>query len=401
MGRLLVVALLCLLAVAPTLTAAAKVVAYYTNWAQYRVCNKYFPENLAAIASKVDVVNFAFAKIDGQGNLFPIEWNDCVQGMWSGCQAWAASASMYDRLHVVRNASNPNMKLMISIGGWTWGGVNTCPFFSSMASTSTSRANFISQAIRYCDTFQWDGVDLDWEYPGAVDRSCGPADVANFQSLLSEFRTAIQQHAKQTGKTLLLTLAAPAAPANIANFKPGASAAFVDWINLMSYDFHGDWDGKTGFNTPMTDSSGAQFSVTQSVQNYLNAGVPPSKLVVGMATYGRSFALSSASCAVGTVANSGGAQSCTNTPGTLAYYEAASYLKLPGTQSLFDATTQSTYACNLDTNMWISYDDVKSLSYKMALVNKLGLAGGMVWTLDFDDFPNGYPLISAIRSQLK
>jgi len=157
---------------------AQRLVGYYTNWAQYRQgIGKFVPENITAIVNKITAIHYAFAKFDTSGNVIPIEWNDCPQGMWPGCQGY--SDTMYERIIALKKL-NPNLKAIISIGGWSWGGVIACPTFSQMAANPSARQNFVTQAVNYTKVFGWDGVDIDWEYPGYIANGCSASDPKNF-----------------------------------------------------------------------------------------------------------------------------------------------------------------------------------------------------------------------------
>lgn len=388
-------------------------IGYFTNWAQYRpgAC-KFFPENIDdALASKLSHVHYAFAKLNAAGDVMAIEWDDCPTGAWPGCQGTAGS-TMYERMMALR-AKHGHLKVVLSIGGWTWGSTNTCPIFSAMASDATSRANFVKQSVTFARTFGFDGISIDWEYPGFVPRDCKASDTANFKALMQELRAASDaEAAARTDDAAALTIAAavPAGLPEIADEKPADVVPYVDYLQLMSYDYHGAWENFTGVNTPLVEEmAGDGMSITTTLEAYKAQGVDTSKIVLGFATYGRSWDVSgdacvaSGTCTIGTPAPKGGgtAGSCTRQAGVLAYYEILDIVKAAGTKVTYNATLEAPYAVAASGNPFVGYDDVQSITAKAQLVGKYGLAGAMAWSLDTDDFNNGYPLMSALAAVLE
>jgi chitinase len=156
----------------------------------------------------------------------------------------------------------PNLKTFISIGGWTiWKEGPPAAKFSKLCADSKLRAEFISSVIEFCIKYNFDGIDIDYEYPGFVKNGGNPEpdfDKNNFTLLLKEFDEIIKnkdvlrvfyvQAGKEPKDELLLTIAAPAGPSHMANIDFEKIIAYVDWINVMAYDFHGVmvWTGRCG-----------------------------------------------------------------------------------------------------------------------------------------------------------
>lgn len=218
---------------------------------------------------------------------------------------------------------------------------------------------------------------------------------------------AFEAEAKKSGKSsLLITAAVPVGPENIKNgYDVPNFVKYLDFINVMAYDFHGQWESKTGHNSPLYASSSdkSKLSVDDALKLWVQLGAPKKKLVVGMATYGRSFTLANAAQnGLGSPTNGGGAKGeFTREGGMLSYYEICQMLK-NGAKNKWDDEMKVPYL--VQNNQWVGFDDEKSLRNKVKYVRDNGYGGAMVWTLDFDDFRgsvcNGnvkYPLISAIR----
>lgn len=393
--------------------------AYYASWFQYfnspprlqPLCAsyKYDANNVGTVAPLLDFINYAFVKIDSSGNIFPVEYNDCQQGRWPGCQGWDASQDMFAIMNSVARTANPKIKLLHSYGGFTIGGVNIHPIWSLMMSSVTARTNFITQAINFARTFSFDGIDIDDEYPANIARGGVPADTQNFFLLLKELRAAINNEVLRAGQNrLLLTIATGASMLNIQGTRPQDVHPFVDWINIMTYDLHGPWDPVTGFNTPMRSPAGdtSMFSVTETLDNYINLGIPLNKLNLGMASYGRTFTLAANSiCKAGQpIVGSGplSIEPCSNPEdGLLSYYEAELLIKNnPAYVKSYDSVLGGTQVCNLAAKVWFSYDDLRSIEDKINLTISKGIGGAFFWTMCQDgilDNPK-YPLIRKVRT---
>lgn len=284
-----------------------------------------------------------------------------------------------------------------------------------MASSPSGRQQFISSAIQYSHNYGFDGIDIDWEYPGDPQRGGNVGDFQNFLSLLEEFRNAINKPENwKNGNKLLLTIAARAIPPSgegVPDRYLERCASYLDWMNLMTYDFHGAWESITGVNAPLLkdSTSGGSFSIQASVTAHLSANVPKEKIVLGVPTYGRTFTVTSSltpddngfgKSAVGNGAPPGHS---TKTPGFLAYYEILkrqSSSELPLTPH-WDNTTSTPYAYNSTTGEWVTYDDPTSIAYKVQYMVGQGLAGVMVWALGQDDFNHGFPLLQTINKNLQ
>ena len=180
---------------------------------------------------------------------------------------------------------------------------------------------------------------------------------------------------------------------------------------LMTYDLHGAWDTNTGYNAPLFSrraerGNEATLNVDWAVREWLNRGCPKDKLVVGLATYGRSFTLRDARRSeVGAPARGPGKMGlCTGVDGFLAYYEICDRIRNYGWRSHYDDEQKANYIVLGD--QWVGYDSVESLKVKTEYVVEKKLRGAMVWTYDLDDFRGDscqqgkYPLINAIKEVL-
>ena len=174
-----------------------------------------------------------------------------------------------------------------SLGGWTLSDA-----FPPMAADAASRRNFARNCRDLIVDYDFDGIDLDWEYPGYAAHSGTPADTENFNLLLRDIREELDALGAETGRFYGLTAALPCGPSNIENINVAEAAKYLTEFNLMSYDFHGAWDDVTGMNSPLYDRSTDKepgWSVDGCVQNWVARGAPRERLNIGLGFYGRSF----------------------------------------------------------------------------------------------------------------
>jgi len=185
----------------------------------------------------------------------------------------------------------------------------------------------------------------------------------------------------------------------------------LDWINLMSYDFHGSWESVTGHNAPLwrrpdDDEKNKKLNIEYVVNHWLNSGAPKEKLVMGLATYGRTFRLGKASkSSPGDPAVGPGEHGRFSAEsGFFTYYEICKKINEDGWFMRYDRVQESAYAYKGE--QWVSFDDIKTLKLKAEYLKELNLGGVMFWSLDTDDF-NGefcgqgkYPLIKSVLSVL-
>jgi chitinase len=385
-----------------------RTVGYFENWAQYRQAGgKFFPNQINA--SLFTHINFAFGlfgfvswsvdptpsrtgpqRYTGDYTVQPVEWND--------------QTVLYPALNALKQ-QNPNLKTLLSIGGWSMNsgddkptagnphpyGPYTYQLFSKMAADPNGRKQFINSAIAYAHKYGFDGIDIDWEYPGDVSRGGTPNDYANFLTLLQEFRAAAKPD-------FLITMAAPAILTGNMPQWMAQCAQSLTWLNIMAYDYHGAFDDPvkvgTGVNAPLLlDSTpNGSFCVKDSVEAYLAAGISSGQLNLGLPTYGRSYTVVNPSLLGSHPApglpfsGPGPAGPATAEAGSLAYYEIVQQLLDGNLKRGWDTETLTPYAYNAQTGMWVSYDDEQSIGYKVSYLLEKGLGGAMFWAIDNDAF---------------
>jgi chitinase len=331
-------------------------------------------------ASKLTHVNYAFANI-AKGVV--------VEG-------FAKDAENLRVLTGLR-AANPAFKVLVSVGGWTWSGG-----FSEAAATPESRSRFVASAVELVRRHDLDGFDVDWEYPGlpGYGNPHGPPDKANFTRLMAELRAALDRDAKARGRACLLTMAAGAFPRFLEHTEMERVAASVDFVNLMTYDFReADGDRLAGHHANLyrhpADEKGN--SADSAVRDFLAAGVPARKLVLGVPFYGRAW---------GGVGGDPKARGLYQPGGPPAERLETGYEKLAaervdrnGFARHWDPVAQAPYLWSPDARVFVTYEDPESLRVKCRYIRDRGLAGAMFWEY-YADRPTG-ALLGTLFEELR
>lgn len=273
--------------------------------------------------------------------------------------------------------SNPDLKTLISVGGWTWSGS-----FSDVALTEASRSTFSDSCVAFIRQYGFDGVDIDWEYPvsgGLPTNIRRPEDKRNFTLLLQQLREDLNVQGAADGKQYLLTIAGGSGSFYAQNTELSLLHPYLDYACIMTYDIHGTWDSYTDFNAPLylnnDISPQYKWSVDSGVRSWAQAGFPLEKLMMGIPFYGYIY---------GSVNNYNyglyqpffGANSIT-------YGQVASdFLNSPGYQRYFHPESKVPWLFN--GSVFISYDDPESIGFKTDYIKQNGLGGAMIWELSQD-----------------
>ncbi|KAH8799635.1 glycoside hydrolase family 18 protein [Xylogone sp. PMI_703] len=333
-----------------------RTIGYYESWSRTRPCDVWEPEDIDP--TLWTHLNYGFALIDANYEIAQMNsWDTDYYTRFTGLKA-----------------KNGALQCFISVGGWSAGG----QIFSEMTSTSANRAKFIQSAIKLMQTYGFDGIDIDWEYPAASDRGGVPADTENFVTFLSELRAACST-------TYEISLTLPSSYWYLQGFDVKVME-YVDWANFMAYDIHGTWDGASQWTSAIVQPHTNLTEIAEGLDLLWRNNVDPAKVVLGLAFYGRAFTLSDPGCTkVDCPFSSGGNPGeCTGTAGILSNAEIQRIITANSLTPTLDTTAGVKYMA-WDSNQWVSFDDPDTYKLKKAFANGLCLGGTMAWALDLDD----------------
>ncbi|MFE9403632.1 glycosyl hydrolase family 18 protein [Streptomyces sp. NPDC006530] len=364
---------------------------YFTDWGIYQ--RNYQVKNIvtSGSASKLTHINYAFGNVTNGQCAIGDAYAD-YQKTYDASSSVDGTADTWDQpvagnINQLRELKKkyPNIKILWSFGGWTWSGG-----FGAAAANPTAFANSCYSLVedpRWADVF--DGIDIDWEYPNACGLSCDTSGPAALKNLLAALRAKF-------GGSALVTAAVTAdgstgGKMDAADY--GGAASYVDWYNVMTYDFFGAWDAKgpTAPHSPLTSYNGipiAGFNTDAAIQKYLGKGVPASKLNLGIGFYGRGW--------TGVTQDAPGGTATGPAPGT--YEQGIEDYRILKTSCPVTGTIAGTAYAHCGSNWW-SYDTPATIGGKMTYVKNQGLRGAFFWEFS-GDTSNG-ELISAIDSGLK
>jgi chitinase len=354
-----------------------EIVGYYPSWQWYDRNKLVNPQTIDY--SKYTILNYAFLKpeVDGSISFFD-SWAD--ENLLLGQIDWA-SGGYVPNTSLISKAHSNNVKVLPSIGGWT-----LSDNFPGIAADPVKRQTFAQACVNLLQTYNFDGIDLDWEYPGFAPHNGTPQDFQNFTLLLQDVRTAIDNYGASIGKPMLLTAAVGATEQHMNNVDWNSVSPLLDIINLMSYDFFGTWDATTNHNAPLfaPQQGDPEFNISHSIDLLVNTyNVPKDKITAGIAFYGRSAKTNGTPTLHGP--SNGVADNVTFLidEGTPLYYNVLLQ------QSLFDDHWDDIAKVPYMTgknglNTFLSYDNEASIELKAQHIVEQEIRGAIIWEITGD-----------------
>jgi chitinase len=367
---------------------AKEIVGYYPAWQWYDREHMVRPATLPY--DKLTVINYAFFKPKPDGTLEGTDsWAD--DNILKGDMDWSAN-TYKPGTGLVDVAHAHGVKVMVSIGGWT-----LSDLFPAIAADAGLRENFANACVKAIVDYGFDGIDIDWEYPGFAEHKGTPADKANFTLFLQAIRAKLDAHGAGK-KHYLLSAAMPAGPDRVADIEVEKVGALLDFLNVMTYDFFGAWDPITGHNSPLFSQSQGDpaFSLDAAFRLYHEThGIAADKLNVGVAFYGRSFK----GGALFGPQQGADASTFSADEGSPMYYNVVKAMAGGKYQRYWDDVSKVPYAIDKAGNSFISYDDAQSVALKAEYVKSKGARGVIIWEITGDAMDDGsHPLLSQLGS---
>ncbi|KAJ3458969.1 hypothetical protein MRS44_015042 [Fusarium solani] len=253
-----------------------RVVGYYEGWAPRRSCHAFKPEQIPS--GVYTHINFAFATID------PLTF--LVRPASSGDVAY------YKRLTALKEL-DPDLKVLIAIGGWTFNDPGpTATTFSDISRSEKNQQMFIKSLISFMTIYGFDGVDLDWEYPVTNERSGRKEDYANFPKFIANLKKALKPSGRDE-----LSLTLPASYYKLYGYLQYFDIIrlepHVDFFNMMTYDLHRTWDKPIKSTRPYLNAHSNLTEIKDTMTLLWRNKMDPKKIVLGTGFYGRAFTASS------------------------------------------------------------------------------------------------------------
>lgn len=367
------------------------IIGYYPGWQWYDRVGLVNPTTIDY--SKYSIINYAFLVPTPDGSITVTDpWGD--KNLLLGSIDWSTAPAGYETQYdlgnpnyhlpntsLISQAHNADVKVMISLGGWTYS--NDFPSIAGNTSKRTNFAHWCNEVIR---TYGCDGIDLDWEYPGFEEHSGTPEDTHNYTLLIQEIRDSLNSLEETTGNDLLLTAAFGAAPARMEDIEWEFIVPELDFVNLMSYDFFGAFDSETNHNSPLFPPASGNpafnldVAVTTLVETY---GVPSEKINAGVAFYGRSAVTAGIPGLHAASAGYADAATFSMDEGTPLYYNVL--LQMGLFESHWDNAAHVPYLTGIgNLHTFVSYDNESSILEKAQYIVNHDLAGAIIWEITGD-----------------
>jgi len=365
-----------------------RIVGYYPVW-RYRD-----PDNPVKILDipyeKLTHINFAFFTVFPDGRIAPMDTLEEVTRL-----VLDGVIERGQRVSLPGVAHRNGVKVLASIGGW-----EDSEYFSFVARSKRYRENFAKECIKLVKRYDFDGVDIDWEYPGYVPHNGIPEDRENFTLLMREIRNKLDTLSMVTGRYYELTAALPASRKHLQFIELGKIDKIIDFHNVMTYDYYGVWDSLSNFNSPLFPSScgDGEYCIDGTFKVYTeDFGIAPDRINIGIPFYGRAFAGCTGPC----MPHSG--------VDTVLFNEVKGYpiyrdlIKRMGEfVRYWDDDAEVPYLVNEKKRVFVTYEDEKSVLCKARYVSSKGIGGVIIWEITLDCVGEGkFPLLDVIYREFE
>uniref|UniRef100_A0A0P0CJB9 chitinase n=1 Tax=Hypocrella siamensis TaxID=696354 RepID=A0A0P0CJB9_9HYPO len=346
-----------------------RVVGYYEEWSKERPCNQISPEQIPA--GVYTHLNFAFARIDPKSYKLQANISD-YEGL--------TSLKKRDR--------DRDLKVFIAVGGFSSNKPDSAAtIFSNMVASPEKSDIFISSVVDFVNSHGFDGIDLDWEYPGAQDRGGRAEDYVNFPNFVEKLKKALRKTDGRDGISITL----PSSSGYLSHFDIKALELHVDHFNMMTYDLHGTWDQQ---DNPYLNAHTNLTEAKQAMDLLWHKGIIPDKIALGLAFYGKTYIMQDPDAChePGCRYVSGGAAApCSNEDGVMLNSEIEQVISNTSVSPrLYEDAAVKILSYNHDH--WVSFDDEETLKMRIDFAKSQCLGGVMVWAVSQDASDGRYSL---------
>ena len=283
---------------------------------------------------------------------------------------------------VTAGAHEAGARVLLSLGGWGWD-----EQFRAIAADPAAEGRYVAAVLKMVDDYDYDGIDFDWEYPDTE------AEVAGFERMTRQFRAGVDAIGRRKGRPMRITMAASSNPGTIRWLKTDFLLETMDWINVMTYDYTGDWTDYAGHHAPLFASSkapGPRRSAADTIAYFLDdRKLPADRLALGIPLYGRGFPVAEPYASTKGVAKR-------KVPG--GGYANFSGLRDRGWKRTWDDETKTPWLLAPDGSAVVGYDDAESVALKAGWAAQHKLRGVFFWEVGADRLGDGTrPLQEAAR----
>jgi len=355
-----------------------EVIGYYPSWRGRDRNSLVSPATIPY--DKLTIINYAFFAPGPDGT---IAGKDSAGDAL--CLRGAPGSTLTDLSH------RHGVKVLLSLGGW-----DDSDNFPAVASAPRLRSAFAHACVAAIREYGFDGIDIDWEFPGYAEHRGTPDDRRNFTILLRTLRDSLTAYGRLTRGRYLLTAALPAEQSHAANIEVQEIAGILDQLSLMTYDFSGPWDPRSYHNSPLYASQVADSgrSLDGAFRLYHRTyGIPADRINLGVAFFGKTFTRCTALNAPHEGADT-------------AHFPIGLYYEILNNMGKFerrwDDQAKVPYLVSTEWNMLVTYDDPESVRAKATYALENGIHGFIIWELTGDHLPDGTtPLLDAIDSTFR
>ncbi|MCL2694642.1 MAG: glycosyl hydrolase family 18 protein, partial [Oscillospiraceae bacterium] len=388
----------------PEAAIQRRIIGYFCEWRDNATGQNYTVHDIPW--GKVTHINYAFAQVTNNRIALFDPWF-AIQKEYHGQDPNLPFRGHFNLLNTYKR-QYPDTKLLISVGGWT-----LSSGFYTMTDSLASINTFADSCVEFLRTYNFDGIDIDFEYPTATSGAGDPKDnhlaeprravlFDNFVTMMRVLREKLDEAGRKDGKDYLLTFAAPASSWILGGMQLGEYAQYLDFVNIMTYDFHGTWNNHVGPHAALLpdsrDTETLQSAMpvlnTDWARRYFRGVLPPEKINIGVPFYTRGWTNVEGGLSGGLWGRSsqgaGGNHGIWNDPGTAGGVNPLWHIKNllndpnAGFQYFWDDVSKTPYVWHAASRTFITHEDERSVRERANYVIDHNLGGFIIWELGGD-----------------